>query len=184
MDKRTETESTLDRDEQIPVQETAEETPAQETTEETPSEESGEEKKAPEQTVSKEQYLLLAAEYDNFRKRSQREKDGIYRTAAADTVKKFLPVYDNLLRALQNETADEAYKKGVEMTMNELKKILASMGIEAFGEVGETFDPNKHNAVMHIEDETLGENVIAELFQVGFAMGEKIIRFAMVKVAN
>ena len=179
MAKKTETQPKAEagQEEQIPVQE--------EVTQEAPQQEPApEETKAPEQTVALEQYLLLAAEYDNFRKRSQREKDGIYRTAAADTVKKFLPIYDNLLRALQNETTDEAYKKGVEMTMNELKKILSSMGIEAFGEVGETFDPNKHNAVMHIEDDTLGENVIAELFQVGFAMEDKVIRFAMVKVAN
>ena len=175
MSKKPETEIPAEQEEQIPVEEVKEEVAAQEPEVEV---------KAPEQTVPLEQYLLLAAEYDNFRKRSQREKDGIYGTATADAVKKFLPVYDNLLRALQNETADEAYKKGVEMTMNELKKILSSMGVEAFGAVGETFDPNKHNAVMNIEDETLGENVIAELFQVGFSMGEKVIRFAMVKVAN
>ncbi len=156
----------------------------EEAAEEAPQEPTELEKAQAEQAAEHERYLLLAAEYDNFRKRSQREKDAIYQTAAADTVKKFLPVYDDLLRALQNETADEAYKKGVEMTMNELKKILSNLGIEAFGAVGEEFDPNKHNAVMHVEDEALGENVIAELFQTGFAMGEKIIRFAMVKVAN
>lgn len=136
------------------------------------------------QAAEHERYLLLAAEYDNFRKRTQREKSEISQNATADAAKKFLPVYDNLLRALQNETADEAYKKGVEMTMNELTKILSSMGITPFGAVGETFDPNIHNAVMHIEDESLGENVIADVFQTGFIMGEKVIRFAMVKVAN
>ncbi len=136
------------------------------------------------QAKEHEQYLRLAAEYDNFRKRTQREKDGIYQDAVADTAKKFLPVYDNLERALKNETADEAYKKGVEMTMNELVKILNGIGINAFGEAGEAFDPQRHNAVMHIEDESLGENVIAEVFQTGFVMGEKVIRFAMVKVAN
>ena len=136
------------------------------------------------QAKEHEQYLRLAAEYDNFRKRTQREKDGIYQDAVADTAKKFLPVYDNLERALKNETADEAYKKGVEMTMNELVKIMNGIGINAFGEAGEAFDPQRHNAVMHIEDESLGENVIAEVFQTGFAMGEKVIRFAMVKVAN
>jgi len=126
----------------------------------------------------------LAAEYDNFRKRTQREKDGIYQDAVADTVKKFLPVYDNLERALHHETADEAYKKGVEMTLTELVKILDALGVKPFGEAGETFDPQRHNAVMHIEDESLGENVIAEVFQTGFAHGDKVIRFAMVKVAN
>lgn len=136
------------------------------------------------QAAEHERYLLLAAEYDNFRKRTLKEKSEIYQTSTADAAKKFLPVYDNLLRALQNETADEAYKKGVEMTMNELAKILASMGITPFGAVGETFDPNMHNAVMHIEDESYEENVIADVFQTGFIMGEKVIRFAMVKVAN
>lgn len=136
------------------------------------------------QAQEHEQYLRLAAEYDNFRKRTQREKDGIYQDAVADTAKKFLSVYDNLERALKNETADEAYKKGVEMTMNELVKILNGIGITAFGEAGEPFDPQRHNAVMHMEDESLGENVVAEVFQTGFAMGEKVIRFAMVKVAN
>jgi molecular chaperone GrpE len=175
-------EAPVEQEEQIPVQEEpmVEEPPC----EEAPVEPTELEKAKAEQAAEHERYLLLAAEYDNFRKRSQREKDEIYHRATADVTKKFLPIYDNLLRALQNETADEAYKKGVEMTMNELKKILASMGIEPFGEVGETFDPNKHNAVMHTEDESLGENVIAELFQTGFAMGDKIIRFAMVKVAN
>ena len=135
-------------------------------------------------TAEHDQYLRLAAEYDNFRKRSQREKDALYQEAQSDTVKKFLPVYDNLLRALSNETADEAYKKVVELIMADLKKTLAAMNIQPFGEAGEAFDPEKHNAVMHVEDENLGENVIAEVFQTGFAMGEKIIRFAMVKVAN
>ena len=136
------------------------------------------------QAQEHDQFLRLAAEYDNFRKRTQREKDGIYQDAVADTVKKFLPVYDNLERALHHETADEAYKKGVEMTLTELVKILDALGIKPFGEAGETFDPQRHNAVMHIEDESLGENVIAEVFQTGFAHGDKVIRFAMVKVAN
>ena len=136
------------------------------------------------QAQEHDQFLRLAAEYDNFRKRTQREKDGIYQDAVADTVKKFLPVYDNLERALHHETADEAYKKGVEMTLTELVKILEALGVKPFGEAGETFDPQRHNAVMHIEDESLGENVIAEVFQTGFAHGDKVIRFALVKVAN
>ena len=132
----------------------------------------------------KDQFTRLTAEYDNYRKRTAKEKDGIYQDAVADTVKKFLPVYDNLERALHHETADEAYKKGVEMTLTELVKILDALGVKPFGEAGETFDPQRHNAVMHIEDESLGENVIAEVFQTGFAHGDKVIRFAMVKVAN
>ena len=129
-------------------------------------------------------YLRLAAEYDNFRKRSQKERDGLYTDAKAETIGKFLPVYDNLARALEQETSDNAYKKGVEMTMAELQKIMAGMGVKEFGEKGDTFDPQMHNAVMHIEDESLGENVIADVFQKGFAVGEKVVRFAMVRVAN
>lgn len=136
------------------------------------------------QAKEHDQYLRLAAEFDNFRKRSIKEKDGIYQDAKAETAKKFLPVYDNLERALKNETADEAYKKGVEMTMRELVKILEAMDIKPFGAAGETFDPQRCNAVMHVEDESLGENIVAEVFQTGFIMGEKVIRFAMVKVAN
>ena len=129
-------------------------------------------------------YLRLAAEYDNFRKRSQREKDGIYADARAATVEKFLPVYDNLERALSQQTTDEAFKKGVEMTMNQLVNVFEALGVKAFGTAGEAFDPALHNAVMHCEDEALGENVIAEVFQKGFTLGDKVVRFAMVKVAN
>lgn len=128
--------------------------------------------------------LRLAAEYDNFRKRTQKEKDSAYQNGKADAVAKFLPVYDNLERALQQETQDAAYKKGVEMTMTELRKILDGLGVTVFGEVGEAFDPTLHNAVMHTEDESLGENVICQVFQKGFRSGEKVIRFAMVQVAN
>ena len=128
--------------------------------------------------------LRLAAEYDNYRKRSQKERDNLYTDIRSETVAKFLPVYDNLERALAGETADTAYKKGVEMTMNELKKIMKGLGVEEFGEQGEAFDPQKHNAVMHVEDNTLEENVVAEVFQKGFRVGEKVVRFAMVKVAN
>ena len=129
-------------------------------------------------------YLRLAAEYDNFRKRTQKEREALYTDVKAETVGKFLPVFDNLQRALAQETADEAYKKGVEMTMTQLVGILNGLGVEIFGEVGEVFDPNIHNAVMHTEDEALGENVISQVFQKGFKLGEKIVRFAMVQVAN
>ena len=115
-----------------------------------------------------EQYLRLAAEYDNFRKRSQKEKDGLYLIAKADTIGKFLPVFDNLERAADQPTEDEAYKKGV----------------EEFGNVGDSFDPNRHNAVMHIERDDLGESTISQVFQKGFCIGDKVIRFAMVQVAN
>ena len=131
-----------------------------------------------------EAHLRLAAEYANFRKRTAVEKESSYANGRADTIEKFLPVYDNLSRAMQQETGDAAYKKGVEMTLNELVKILSSMGVEIIGQVGDEFDPNLHNAIMHTEDENVAENTITQVFQQGFKMGEKIIRFAMVQVAN
>ena len=129
-------------------------------------------------------HLRLAAEYDNFRKRTIKEKEASYGNGKADAVAKMLPVYDNLERALNQETADAAYKKGVEMTMNELIKIFTSLGVEIFGNVGDQFDPNLHNAVMHIENEELPENSLAAVFQKGFKIGDKVVRFAMVQVAN
>ena len=129
-------------------------------------------------------HLRLAAEYDNFRKRTIKEKEASYSNGKADAVAKMLPVYDNLERALNQPTEDAAYKKGVEMTMTELVKIFTSLGVEIFGEKGEQFDPNLHNAVMHIDDETMEENTIAMVFQKGFKIGDKVVRFAMVQVAN
>ena len=137
-------------------------------------------------TVSQqeEKYLRLAAEYDNFRKRSQKEKEAIWTDAKSAAAAAFLPVYDNLERALRQPTADEAYAKGVEMTMNQLKEVLSKLDIQEIPALGQPFDPNLHNAVMHVEDESVGENTIVEVFQAGFRTGEKVIRFAMVKVAN
>ena len=129
-------------------------------------------------------HLRLAAEYDNFRKRTIKEKEASYGNGKADAVAKMLPVYDNLERALNQPTEDAAYKKGVEMTMNELVKIFTSLGVEIFGTPGDEFDPNLHNAVMHTDDESLGENVISQVFQQGFKLGDKVVRFAMVQVAN
>ena len=129
-------------------------------------------------------HLRLAAEFDNFRKRTVKEKEAAYGHGKADAVEKLLPVYDNLERALNQHTEDEAYKKGVEMTMNELVKIFTNLGVEIFGNVGEEFDPNLHNAIMHTEDESLGENTISMVFQKGFKIGDKVVRFAMVQVAN
>ena len=160
---------------------------------ETPETEQPQEEQVPETETSPEQELLaaaedkflrLAAEYDNYRKRTAKEKEGIWTEAKAQTVAAFLPVYDNLERAMKQETADEAYKKGVEMTMKGLQDALASLGVEVIPALGETFDPNRHNAVMHIDDEEAGESTIVEVFQQGFICGEKVIRFAMVKVAN
>lgn len=131
-----------------------------------------------------DKYLRLAAEYDNYRRRTAKEKESIWTDAKADAAVAFLPVYDNLERALKQETADEAYKKGVEMTMTQLKAVLEQLGIKEIPALGEPFDPNLHNAVMHVEDENFGENTVCDVFQAGFQLGEKVIRFAMVKVAN
>ena len=131
-----------------------------------------------------DKFLRLAAEYDNYRRRTAKEKESTWSEAKADTAAAFLPVYDNLERALKQETADEAYKKGVEMTMNQLKSVLEKLGIIEIEALGRPFDPTLHNAVMHVEDESLGENIVAEVFQAGFKLGDKVIRFAMVKVAN
>ena len=160
----------------IPVEETVQEVPVEETPEVDPWEEK--------YNAEHDQFLRLAAEFDNFRKRTIKEKEASYGNGRADAVAKLLPVYDNLERALNQETADMAYKKGVEMTMTELVKILNGLGVEIFGNVGEAFDPNLHNAVMHIESEELEENTVAAVFQKGFKIGDKVVRFAMVQVAN
>ncbi len=131
-----------------------------------------------------ERYLRLMAEFDNYKKRSAKERENIYTDVRVDTVTKFLPVFDNLERALKTETADEAYKKGVEMTFNQLMDVFKKLGVEEIESVGKPFDPQLHNAVMHVEDEALGENEIVEEFQKGFKIGDKVIRFSMVKVAN
>ena len=129
-------------------------------------------------------YLRLAAEFDNFRKRTVKEKEQSYGNGKADAVKQLLPIYDNLERALNQPTEDAAYRKGVELTMAELVKIFTNLGVEIFGAPGDAFDPNLHNAVMHTEDDSVEENTITQVFQKGFRMGEKIVRFAMVQVAN
>ena len=164
-----------------------EETPIEEVTAETPTEEAA----APEVNPFEEKYnqereahLRLAAEFDNFRKRTAKEKEGSYLSGRADAVAKLLPVYDNLERALNQETADAAYKKGVEMTLTQLVSIFNSLGVEIFGNVGDTFDPTLHNAIMHTEDPEMAENTISQVFQKGFKLGDKIVRFAMVQVAN
>ena len=131
-----------------------------------------------------DKYLRLCAEYDNFRKRSQKEKDALYDDIKANTLKAFLPVYDNLVRALAQSTEDEAYKKGVEMIMAQFRTTMEKLGVTEMDCLGQKFDPAFHNAVMHVDDEEKGENEIVEVFQQGFMLGDKVIRFAMVKVAN
>ncbi len=165
--------------EETPLEEVVE-TPAAEETPEVPEVNPWEEK----YNAEHDMYLRLAAEFDNFRKRTVKEKEASYGNGKADAVAKLLPVYDNLERALNQPTEDAAYKKGVEMTMNELVKIFTALGVEIFGNAGEDFNPELHNAVMHTEDESLGENTIATVFQKGFKIGDKVVRFAMVQVAN
>ena len=131
-----------------------------------------------------DKYLRICAEYDNFRKRTQKEKENLYGDIRANVISSFLPVYDNLVRALAAETQDEAYRKGVEMIMNQFNSTLEKLGASEIKAVGEKFDPALHNAVMHVDDETKGENEIVEEFQKGFKIGDKVIRFSMVKVAN
>ena len=163
-----------------------EETPVEEAVEQTPVEETAEAVDPWEEKYNAERdaHLRLAADYDNFRKRTVKEKEQSYGNGKADAVAKLLPVYDNLERAMNQPTEDAAYKKGVEMTMTQLVGILSGMGVEIYGEKGETFHPNLHNAVMHTEEEGVEENTITQVFQKGFKMGDRIIRFAMVQVAN
>ena len=134
--------------------------------------------------AERDKYLRLAAEYDNYRKRSVKEREMMFNDARADTITRLLPVYDNIERALRLECADEAFYKGVEMTMTQLTEIFESMGVKQIPAVGETFDPNRHNAVMTIENPDLGENIIAEEYQKGFLLGDRVLRFSSVVVAN
>ena len=137
-----------------------------------------------EKAALNDKYLRICAEYDNFRRRSQKEKDNLYGEIKANTVQQFLPVYDNLTRALKQGTEDEAYRKGVEMIMTQFENTLEKLGVKKIESLGQTFDPKLHNAVMHVDDEEQGENTIVEVFQEGFTVNDRVIRFAMVKVAN
>lgn len=133
----------------------------------------------------KQQYLRILAEYDNFRKRTQAEKTAIYNNAVSDTVQSILPIADNIALALAQENASaEDMRKGVEMIEAQIDAAFEKLGLKPIGEVGEPFDPNRHNAVAHIEDETLGENVISAVYQKGYLLGDRVVRFAMVQVAN
>ena len=163
--------------------EQTQEAPAPET-ETPPAEKSGEEKLREELEAEKDKYLRLAAEYDNFRRRSARERDSIYADVKADTLTRLLPVYDNLERALRQETADAAFRKGVEMTLTQFTEVLASLGVTPIEALGKTFDPALHNAVMHTDDPEKGESEIVLELQRGFRMGERVIRHSMVPVAN
>ena len=131
-----------------------------------------------------DKYLRLAAEYDNYRKRTAREKEHVYGDARADTVKPFLAVLDNLERGVQQFEEGDPHRQGMELICKQFMEVLGQMGVTEIPALGQPFDPEKHNAVMHAEDESVGENTIVEVFQKGFMIGDKVLRFAMVKVAN
>ena len=132
-----------------------------------------------------DKYLRLAAEYDNYRKRTAREKENTYQDAKMDTIKSFLEVYDNLERAVQQAGDEEnVHKKGMEMIFHQLENVLEKLGVTVEDPAGQAFDPLKHSAVMHVDDENFGENIVSQVFQKGFLLGEKVIRFAAVQVAN
>lgn len=185
----------------IPAQEPENENTAP-VTEETANTEAAVEETAPETfTVTKEQmekmeglaklvadvndkYLRLAAEYDNYRKRTAKEKESIYGDAKADTIKPLLAVYDNLERGIAQYDEADVHRQGLELILRQFSEALTKLGVTEIEAKGQPFDPEKHNAVMHVEDEEAGENTVVEVFQKGFMLGGKVLRFAMVKVAN
>ena len=133
----------------------------------------------------KDQFIRQTAEYENYRKRTTKEKEGIYQDAKADTIKEFLAVYDNLERACAaGGGEDSPHKKGLDMIFQQYKEILAKLGVEEIEAQGQPFDPEWMNAVMHVENDSFGENTVAQVFQAGFRMGDKVIRHAIVQVAN
>ena len=134
--------------------------------------------------AEKDKYMRLYAEYENYRKRSQKEREALFAAVKSETVTQILPVYDNLERAIKLGSTDEAFFKGIEMTMTQLTSIFEQLGVKPIEAVGQPFDANLHNAVMHVDDESVGENIVVEEFQKGFTLGDKVIRFSMVKVAN
>lgn len=156
-----------------------------ENTVETDESENALEKLQAEYDALNDRYMRTLAEYDNFRKRTQKDIESRVSYTKTDILSKILPVIDNFERAAFNADADfDGYKKGIEMTVKQFLEILGSLGVEEFGAVGETFDPNFHNGVMHIEDDSFGENEIVDVFMKGYKIGDKIIRPATVKVAN
>ena len=187
-----ETEPVTPETEAVPEAEAAEpaaeETPA-ETAAETPAEEKQPEADPKpdagrELAAEKDKYLRLLAEYDNFRRRSQKEKENIYTDVRGETLKKFLPVYDSLSRALATTAEDDPARKGLEMIMTQYENALSQLGVSLIEAVGQPFDANFHNAVMHVEDEAYGENTVVEEFEKGFKIGDKVLRYSVVKVAN
>lgn len=166
------------------LQENEEASKEEATQEEAPKEKSKEEELSESLAETNDKLMRILAEYDNFRKRSQKEKDSLYDRAVADTVSKFIPIVDNIERATAQECSDPEYAKGVNLIKDMLMTILGDLKVEEFGCEGDEFDASMHNAVMHIDDENLGENVIANVMQKGYKIGDKVIRFAVVTVAN
>ena len=135
--------------------------------------------------TTKDQFARLAAEYDNYRKRTAKEKESLYQDAKADTIREFLAVYDNLERAAAAPGGeDDPHKKGLEMIFTQYKELLKKLGVAEIEARGQPFDPERHEAVMHIDDENFGENEVAQVFQAGFLLGDRVIRHAVVQVAN
>lgn len=134
--------------------------------------------------AEKDKYLRLLAEYDNFRRRTVKEKEQIYTDVRGETVKKLFPVYDSLTRALTQTAEDDPSRKGLEMIMAQFETALKGLNVTVIEAVGQPFDANLHNAVMHVEDESVGENIIVEEFEKGFKIGDKVLRYSVVKVAN
>lgn len=138
-------------------------------------------------SAQQDKYLRLAAEYDNYRKRTAKEKESLYADAKIETLTALLPVYDNLERGLaqyKDAAEDDPHRKGLEMIFTQFKESLSKLGVTAMEAVGQPFDPERHNAVMHVEDESVGENTVVEVLQQGFTLGDRVLRFAIVKVAN
>lgn len=163
----------------------AEDTPEEKTYTLTQAQMDAAEEAAKQLAEQKEQLLRLTAEYENYRRRTAKEKETTWQTAKAETIQPFLAVYDNLERAAAAEGDDESpHKKGLEMIFSQYQEILIKLGVTKMDAQGQPFDPSLHNAVMHIEDESLGENVVADVLQAGFMMGEKVLRVATVRVAN
>ena len=193
--KKDQTEEALDTSEKKAAEEneaTAEDTSGEAVTDadeaagnqEEQAEQTAEEKLENELADMKDKYLRLMAEYDNYRKRTAKQILETTQNAKGNTINEILPVYDNFERAASAESADETYKSGVEMIFNQFGEMLKKLGVEVINPVGEKFDPNIANAVNQIEDPDLGDNVVAQVFQKGYKIGDKVLRYAMVVVAN
>ena len=185
-DVKADTAAKTEETEEAPVKKTEKKADKKEDKKEKEPKEKKETKKEIEADLAaeKDKYLRLLAEYDNYRRRSTREREAIYADVRCDTLKKFLPVYDSLSRALAQTPADDPARKGLEGIMNQYNTALNQLGVTAIEAVGQPFDANRHNAVMHIEDESLEKNVVAQVFQSGYRRGDRILRHAMVQQAN